>query len=110
MPYDPKKDPHSPYFVRPAGWEGDGVISGQAARERVVAANASDFDVYAKAIHVTVQDGGRATITYLPMRNLDADLVTREVCDGYVSVSAVRRVTAIAGVGGKTVVVSALND
>lgn len=93
MPYSRDRDQFSSSLPTPQS---------QARRKQQLTPGASDLDPYAKAVVVHVTTGGRASITYLPTDNDDAQTVTVEVADGWVSDTAVRRVSALSVVGSGT--------
>jgi hypothetical protein len=77
----------------------------QARRKHPITPSASDLDPYAKAIVIHVTGGGRASLTYIPTDNDDAQTVTVEVADGWVSDTSVRRVSALSVMGAGTATV-----
>ena len=96
MPYSRDRDPFPSSVPTPQS---------QARRKLQIPPSGADLEPYAKAVVVHVTGGGRASLTYIPTDNDDAQTVTVEVADGWVSETAVRRVTALSVVSSGTATV-----
>jgi hypothetical protein len=87
MPYNANNDPYVS-VTNPA-------LSAPKVRMEIVSASNVDFDTYC-----LIYANAAGTVSYIPAKNADADVVVENVTQGWASPVYVRRVTSLTFSGG----------